>query len=149
MTWSIGLTEDGDLALGSKGLAKVANEQKLMQDIKCELLEKRGSNRFNENYGSSLENKIIGTTPNSLNDLHLQIETEIAAVVNRYKARQLSRAKVDKMSFGKATLTAREVVMDFQITKLEQNLTAANVEINFITAKANPEAYPIKLSVSL
>lgn len=149
MTWSIGLTNTGDLALGGNQLAKVSNEQKLIQDLKCELLEKRGYNKFYQNYGSNLENQIIGNVFNSPSDIELQIETEIADVIRRHQARQLSRAKADKMSFGKATLTAREVVMDFQIIKFEQSEDSVDIIIELTTAKGNPEVYPIALTLPL
>ena len=149
MTWSLGLTADGDLALGSHGFVQVSNEQKLVQDLRCELLEPKNTNKFYPNYGSKLDENLIGEVITNQEDLGLQIESEIADVINRYKNRQFVRAKADKMTFGKATLTRREVLIDFSITRLEQNEGAANVEINLTTAKTNPGGAPITLLLSM
>jgi len=53
------------------------------------------------------------------------------------------------MTYGAATLTAKEVVMDFTITKMVQDQTAINVEIELTTAGSNPAAYPIKLTLNM
>lgn len=149
MSWSLGLTKTGDLALGGSQLAKVSNEQKLVQDLKYEILQKRGSYRYEREYGSILDENYIGKVPSSLSDIRLQIESEISEIIRRYQRRQLARAKSDKMSYGAATLTAREVVIDFQITKFMQNQTAIDIEINLITASGNPSIYPVKLEINI
>lgn len=149
MSWSLGLTQTGDLALGGNTLAKVTNEQKLVQDLKYELLQKRGSYRYEREYGSTLDEKYIGKVPNSFNEIRLQIESEISEIIRRYQRRQLARAKSDKMSYGAATLTAREVVVDFQIIKFVQNQTAIDIEINLTTASSNPSIYPVKLEINI
>lgn len=149
MTWSFALTENGDLALGSKGFATVTNERKLVQDLKYEILQKRGTYRYEREYGSNLEEDVIGNVPQSFEDIEIQIESEIAEVVRRHQRRQLARAKYDKMTYGAATLTAKEVVMSFTITKLIQNQTSVEVEVELMTAGSNPEMYPIKLSLNV
>jgi len=146
MTWSLGLTADGDLALGGKGLAKVANEQKLVQDLRCEILQAKGTNKFDVNYGSDINNSIIGEV--DVEYSNLKIESEIADIIRRYQTRQLIRAKADKMSLGVATLTMKEVVVDFAITQIFQNKTALNVNIDLTTAKSTTE-YPIQLTISM
>ena len=149
MTWSLGLTKNGDLALGSQGFAKVSNENKLVQDLKYELLQRRGSYRYAKEYGSNLEENMIGAVPASFEEAALKIEADIAEIIRRHQRRQLIRAKSDKMTYGAATLTAKEVVMDFTITKMVQDQTAINVEIELTTAGSNPAAYPIKLTLNM
>ena len=148
MTWSLRLDESGDLALGGKGLDTVTKEKKLVQDLKCELLEKKGEYPFNPNYGSLLEDDLIAELQNtsvstklSRDEVIVQIESHIGEVINRYQKKQLGRAKADKMSRGKATLTPEEVVVDFAIVNAVQNLTTVKVEVRLTTAATNKNAY--------
>jgi phage baseplate assembly protein W len=156
MTWSLKLTPDGDLALGSASLGKVANEDKLIQDLKYELREKRGSDISNPDYGSNLDNEIGSNSEYSsvygdgqVGDINIRIESDIAEVIRRYQKRQLARAMSDKMIRGAATLTPREAVVDFQVSEIVQNQTGVNVKINITTAKSNPNGYPVELNLSL
>lgn len=154
MTWSLKLTSDGDLALGSASLGKVANEEKLIQDLKYELRELKGSDPANPDYGSNLDNEIGSNSAYSygsgeMGDISIRLESDIAEVLRRYQKRQLSRAMSDKMTWGAATLTPREAVVDFQIIEVAQNQTGVNVKINITTAKSNPNGYPVQLTLSL
>jgi hypothetical protein len=161
MTWSLKLTETGDLALGSKGLGVVTNEAKLSQDIKYELLEKRGETSLYPDYGSTIDQDLISSVVSDLkygpthtnryssDELSLALESKIAEVMQRYQRRQLARAKVDKMALGVATLTPAEVLINSNISSIVQNQTAITVQMDLLTAKSNPDAYPIKLTVSM
>ena len=156
MTWSLKLTPDGDLALGGASLGKVANEDKLLQDLKYELREEKGSDLSDPSYGSNLSSE-IGSSPaysssggtDRMGDIGVRIESDIAEVIRRYQKRQLSRAMSDKMSRGVATLTPREAVVDFSVDEIIQNQTTVDVKINITTAKSNPSGYPVQLTLSI
>jgi hypothetical protein len=156
MTWSLKLTEDGDLALGGSALGKVANEEKLIQDLRCELIQEKGSDFINPTYGSDLNEEIASdlmftqsASGYQVDEVSLHIESAIADVIRRYQQRQLSRAMSDKMSRGTATLTTREVVVNFDIQDVIQNETNVSVIIDITTAKTAPDRYPVKLTIDL
>lgn len=149
MTWSLGLTASGDLALSGNSLAKVSNAEKLKQDLKCEFLEEKGTNKFYLNYGSNIDSQVIGETYTNFDQIAMLIEAEIGDVIRRHQSRQLSRAKSDAMQYGKATLTKNEVVVDFRIAKLYQEINAVYIEIDLITASSNPSIYPVKLTLTV
>ena len=156
MTWSLKLTSDGDLALGGASLGKVANEEKLIQDLKYEFLEKKGSDPLNPDYGSNLDNQIGSNFTSSyandiyqVSELNIKIESDVADVIRRYQQRQLARAKSDKMIRGAATLTPKEAVVNFQINEIVQNQTSVNVKIDITTASASPNGYPVQLSLTI
>jgi hypothetical protein len=160
MTWSLGLTTTGDLALGSKGLAKVTNEQKLIQDLRNELLTKSGDDPLYPTYGTSIENDLIAKTITSAathstrasvyssDEASVLIEGLIAEVIQRHQQRQLGRAKIDKITYGAATLTPAEVVINFNVNHVLQNNDELYVKIDVTTAKNNTSAYPIELTLS-
>jgi hypothetical protein len=145
MTWSLKLNPDGDLSLGGKGLGTVTNEAKLVQDLRCELLEKKGTNKFNPDFGSSLDEDLIANSET----VQLDIESHISEVVGKYQTRQLNRAKLDKLSWGKATLTPAEVLLNYSIADIAQYETTVSVNVLLTTAAHNPNSYPIPLTLSL
>lgn len=149
MTWSLGLTSSGDLALGSNGLAQVANEKKLVQDLRCELLEEKNTNQFYPNYGSTLDSNVIGETIYDESDLELRIESELSDLINRYKQRQLVKAKSDMMIFGKAYLTKREALVDFRMKNFKFFEGAADIEVELVTYSANPSFFPTTITLSI
>jgi phage baseplate assembly protein W len=149
MTWSLKLTADGDLALGSHGFAEVANEEKLIQDLRCELLEPKGLNPLNPQYGSNLEGELSSDFMTTDNELMTRIEADIMEVIKSYQDRQLARAKYDKMVRGSATLTPKEVVVAAQISNFVPNQTSVNVTVDITTASSSPTQYPVQLNLTI
>lgn len=145
MTWSLKL-QNGDLALGGNHLDIVDNEEKMIQDLRCQLLEKMGNDQMHPEYGSLLDG---GETPDGIvyssiladDDLQmakLRIQSEILRVINDYQNRQLDRAKADKMLYGKQSLTPREIVASVNSINFVENLDRLTVNISLATS-ANQE----------
>lgn len=146
MTWSLAL-RNGDLAIGGSGLATVANESKLVQDLRCQLLEKMGSDKLHPEYGSLIDG---GVTPDGVvyesiiadNDWELaklRIQNEITRIINDYQRRQLDRAKMDKAQYGKQTLTPREVVSGINGMTFVESLDQLIVQVHLKTMSGESE----------
>jgi hypothetical protein len=153
MTWSLKL-KNGDLERNGSQLAKATNEVKMVQDLRIQFLQKMGIDDLHPDFGSLLDGgvttdgivheSLIGTPDR--NKAKLSIESEIYRVINDYQARQLSRAKMDKMVYGKATLTQREVVLSVDSINISDNLDAIDVSITITTGAKTLQN--IELSVS-
>lgn len=121
MSWSLQL-RNSDLALGGTQLAQVTDFQKLVQDLRCALLEHRGSDDMHPTYGSIIDGgfdqngieviSLIGT-----NDfqyaIHL-IESEIKRVAAYHQASQVQRSKNDRLTYGESTLTPSELLVSIK-----------------------------------
>ena len=136
MTWSLQLSH-GDLKKNGNQLAKVANEAKMIQDLRCQILYEMGLDDLHPSFGSLLDGGVTpdGVTHESLIGLSDKkyakalIYNEIQRIIADYQERQLARAKMDKMVYGKATLTRREVVQAISSIDIVENLDGLNVSI--------------------
>lgn len=123
MSWSLKL-RNGDLALGGASLGVVNNEQKLVQDLRCWLLEPQGSDSVHPDFGSTLDggyvngqwvDGIIGDS--DIERVRSKILTEISRVTSQHQARQVTRARADRARYGASTLTANELLRE--VTNIE------------------------------
>jgi hypothetical protein len=143
MTWSLKL-HNGDLQLGGKGFEKVIDDYKLAQDLKCHILQKMGDNDLHPQFGSlidggvdengKLQSSVIGTSNQEL--AIAMIRSELIRVLNNYQDSQLSRAKLDKTYYNKATLTPKEVLFSISSIDIYPDLTTLYVRINIVTGKS-------------
>src|SRR4051812_1259303 len=99
MTYSLNIT-GGDLSLGGPGgLSVVTSTEKLIQDIKCWLLEAMGTDPLHPDYGSTLDGGgmpgtpfqegIIGSEINSTS--LLMVEAEVRRILSLYQQQQINR----------------------------------------------------------
>jgi hypothetical protein len=141
MTWSLKL-RNGDLERSSNQLAKATNETKLVQDLRIQFLTKMGIDDLHPEFGSLLDG---GTTPDGIvhdtfigtddkENAKLLIQSELHRIINDYQQKQLTRAKRDKMVYGKATLTPREFVLSVRSINVVEYLDAFNITIELTTA---------------
>lgn len=133
MSWSLQLRH-GDLALSGASFGTVTNGQKLVQDLRCWILERMGNDSMHPAYGSLIDG---GIRPDGTIELGMigetdpeyalmVIEGELHRIVSEYQAQQLARAKGDRFTYNKATLTAREVLLSLigiEATMLGDSLT--------------------------
>jgi hypothetical protein len=153
MTWSLKL-KNGDLERSGGQLAKAVNETKMVQDIRCQLLQKMGIDDLHPEFGSLLDGGVApdGTVRDSfigMDDkemVKLLIYNEIQRVISDYQSRQYARAKIDKMRYGKATLTRNEVVAGVQSITVNEKLDALNIVITLISGEKTLQN--IELSVT-
>lgn len=134
MTWSLALVA-GDLSLsGPGGFATIADSQKIIQDLRCWLLEPRGTDPSHPDYGSTLDggalpdgtyaDSIIGSVVSDENMMLL--EAEIRRVVLAYQQQQQDRLGQEVILYaGKNTFGVNEVVVSIEdITLTQVNTTA-------------------------
>lgn len=151
MTWSLAL-KNGDLSLGtSHGFETVDNEHKLVQDLRCNLLERLGEDPLHPDFGSTLDG---GVTPDGVkhngfigeinNDMtQLEIQSEVTRVINNYQERTLMRAKSDKVNYGKATLTQGEVLYALNDVKIQNYFDQINIMVKFTSGSAQTQTLDV------
>jgi hypothetical protein len=136
MSWSLQLSH-GDFTVSQAQFGTVTNESKLVQDLRCALLQKMGSDLLHTDFGSVIDGGIgpdgsyvegvVGE--NDIDMAVLFIESEIQRVVRAHQARQLARAKADRSTYGRATLGPREVVIGLANIAIIQDQDILNVAV--------------------
>jgi hypothetical protein len=153
MTWSLKL-ENGDLAFNGASLAVVDNENKMIQDLTCQLLERMGHDDMHPEYGSLIDGgeTVDGIVYESIvadDDLEMvkmRIQAEIIRIVNDYQGRQLDRAKADKMLYGKQSLTPREIVSSVNAINFVESLDHLIVNISISTTQNQQQTIELNLA---
>lgn len=117
MSWSLQL-RNGDLTIGGASLGTVNNQAKLVQDLRCAILERMGTDPDHPWFGSLIDGgrlngveqeSLIGTS--NWNLAALSIEAEIRRIVSQYQTQQINRTQADRTTYGKPTLTPQELLM--------------------------------------
>jgi phage baseplate assembly protein W len=139
--WSLAI-RNGDLTLGGSSYGTVTGEDKLVQDLRCFILEKRGTDDMHPTYGTTLDGGrlddgtespgLIGKPNTAL--VQLEVESELKRIINDYQARQLERAKADRMAYGKTTLHRGEVLLGVTEMKFTPVGDTLNILITLQTA---------------
>ncbi len=126
MTWSFNI-RNGDLILGGPGgLATVDGTTKLLQDLRCRLLEPVGTDPVNPSFGSTLDGGIdaagqeivsnIGSMISA--DVQLEIEAEVIRCLQEHQKQQLDRIKAEQQRYnGQTYLTPSEML--YEIVSVE------------------------------
>lgn len=140
MTWSLQM-QHGDLALGGAHLGVVTAEQKLVQDLSHWFVERMGTDTLHPGYGSLFDG---GTKPNGQevdsligsNEFQFTatlIESDIRRIVQEYQARQLERAKSDRLRYNKTTLTGGELLISLNDIQMFQDQDTLRVTLSITT----------------
>jgi hypothetical protein len=118
MSWSLAL-RNGDLALGGTHLATTTSVPKLVQDLRCALLEPMGTDDLHPSFGSVIDGgrrpdgtevpSLIGST--RWGRAAVEIRAEIMRIADEHRSRQLARAREDQLVYGKPTLEPGEVLI--------------------------------------
>lgn len=121
MSWSLQL-RNGDLALSGNRLGQVTGAPKLVQDLRCAILEPRGTDDAHPKYGSLIDGgrddkgnevrSLIGESDWDL--IALRIESEIRRIGSDHQQRQIERAKRDRFTYGQSTLVNDELLADIE-----------------------------------
>lgn len=141
MSWSLQIT-DGDFRVDSAHLGTVIGQNKLVQDMTCAIMERMGTDNLHPEYGSLIDGgrtpdgvtatSVIGDSDTEM--VALRIETELTRIARQLQNQQLTRAKGDKMTYGKATLSPQEVLMELQGVEFVVNQDQLLVTVRLITA---------------
>lgn len=117
MSWSLQL-RNGDLTIGGASFGTVTNQAKLVQDLRCAILERMGTDEDHPWFGSLIDGgRLNGVEQESLiattdwNVAALSIEAEIRRLVSQYQTQQINRTQADRTAYGKPTLTPSELLM--------------------------------------
>lgn len=121
MSYSLQL-RNGDLVVDRGRLGSVTGPQKLVQDIRCALLEHMGTDDLHPEFGSVLDGGtmdgeevegIIGETdPDIIGSF---VTTEINRIISNYRNAQIIRAQSDLMSYNKTTFSLGEALADADV----------------------------------
>jgi hypothetical protein len=116
MSWSLRL-HNGDFVPNRGSLSVARNETKLIQDLKCYILEEIGNDPYHPEYGSKLnggqENgiRVQGVLGLSGPFAQLEVESELRRIVSNYQQLQLLRARTDQVARGRISLDRGEVLV--------------------------------------
>jgi hypothetical protein len=124
MSWSLRI-RNGDLVIDGAKLGQVAGPSKLVQDLRCALLEQKGNDNLHPEFGSLIDGgidengniapSIVGESNWDL--IALRIQSEIHSVAKAHQQRQLQRAAQDRSVYGDSTLSANEILLS--VTNIE------------------------------
>lgn len=152
MTWSLRIAH-GDLAISGTNLDTVTAEQKLIQDMRCWILERIGTDTMHPTYGAALDGgrrngrevpSLIGRIDSNM--VALEAESEIRRIVLAYQQQQLTRAQRDRAVYGRATLTRGEVVTGIKSIQISQVTDGLFIRLTVQTAGRGPIVIDIPLT---
>lgn len=153
MSYSLKI-QDGELALGGTSIATVTGNEKLLQDLKCAILERVGTDSAHPQYGSYLDG---GRKPNGVEvpstigriDVKLaalEIESDLRRIMSELQGRQLARAKQDAQVYGKATLSAGEVLVGVVALDIIQKYDSLIIQIKIRSANNVEQTITVPIS---
>jgi hypothetical protein len=117
MSWSLQL-RGGDLVIGGSTFGTVTGSEKLIQDLRCAILERMGTDEDHPWFGSLIDGgRLNGVDQPSIiatdnwNMAVLAVESEIRRIVDQYQKAQIIRTERDRTTYGKPTLHPGEILM--------------------------------------
>jgi hypothetical protein len=134
MSWSLQI-RNGDLALNGASLGQVTGTQKLVQDLRCAILEPRGHDDLHPTFGSLIDGGIddSGREATSLvassnaEYVAMRVSAEVRRIATEHQARQLARSQNDRYIYGKTTLDNSELLVNItsiNFTQVQDSLFA-------------------------
>lgn len=118
MSWSLQL-RNGDLALSGNRFGHVDGTRKLVQDLRCTLLEPRGFDDAHPTFGSLIDGgideygrevaTIIGSS--DWDRIRGEVRAEIQRVIMEHQRRQIQRSQQDRRTYGESTLSENELLI--------------------------------------
>lgn len=152
MSWSLRL-QNGDLALEGRHVAQVSGTAKLVQDLKCAILEPRGHDSYHPSFGSIIDGgvnqqgvyvtSVIGDSDWAF--VALRVETEIRRICSEYQRTQIERDKADRIRYGRSTLDLSEIleaVTNVNITQIQDTMRV-QVAIRTASGRATTIEIPV------
>jgi hypothetical protein len=153
MSWSLQL-RNGDLALGGASLGTVMGGTKLVQDLRCALMERRGHDDAHPTFGSNIDGgrdeygnevpSLIGSS--NWNLIALRVQTEINRICAEHQAGQLERSRNDRIHYGRSTLDPSELLVEVSSVDMFQTEDKLLAHVVLSTGNGSTTAIDIPLS---
>lgn len=152
MSWSLKVSH-GDLDLSQASLGTVTGTAKLVQDLRCFILERMGTDDLHPSYGSLLDGGfrngqyvegVIGSANDEMSIV--VVHSELRRIVAAYQAMQLARARQDLAIYGKATLAKGEVLLGLNNIEFTQRQDTLTVTLHITVGDGT--SIPLSLDLS-
>ncbi len=151
MSWSLKI-RNGDLAIDGGTYGTVTGPEKLVQDLRCWILEEQGNDVMHPDYGSLIQGGMspsgvpvpspLGNTF-SAEDL-LRIESEVRRVIMAYQAQQRDRISVDTVRYnGKNTMSPGEILLSIKNISIIQNIDTALCYVTLVTGNGDVVSFTV------
>lgn len=155
MSWSLQL-RNSDLALGGAQLGQVTGQAKLVQDLTCALLERRGTDDMHPGYGSLIDGGLddFGVEQPSVfgssdwQRIGLRVESEIRRICSEYQRAQLERARQDRYTYGKSTLSNDELLLQVNQISMYQAQDTLLVTVSITTGNSQQVSIDLPLDAA-
>jgi hypothetical protein len=156
MSWSLQL-RNGDLTVEGAKLGQVTGSNKLIQDLRCALLEARGSDDLHPKFGSLIDGGINDEgqpVPSVIANTNwelaaLRIETEIRRIAAEHQRRQLTRAQSDRRTYGESTLSNTELLAEISGIQMFQAQDKLLVQVSLRLGDHQTRTIDIPLPINI
>lgn len=139
MSWSLKL-RNGDLSTKGASLDIVTGSEKLVQDLRCFILERMGTDSAHPDFGSlfdgGVQNGLVHESVIGSWDWGMAesiIREDLNRIMKEYSDDQLIRARQDRAVYGRTTFTKGEVLMGIGNISFERSQDILYVTINLTT----------------
>lgn len=132
MTYSLALS-NGDLAVSGSRVDLARGRNKLIQDLDTWLRERYRVDRFNPNYGSTLQS-YIGSVMSELSNF--EIKSEVLRVLDNYQNNQIQRFNADPGLF-----TADELISEVVDVQIKAEMESIVITVSLRTVSGNTVNY--------
>lgn len=128
---------------GPGGLATVTGQQKLVQDLRCWILESRGTDPMHPDYGSIIEGGVLpdGSLADPMvgqlidAETATSLEAEIRRILGAYQQQQVNRINQENITYaGKNTYGLGELLAAINDVSVVQVADTVLVQVTITTA---------------
>lgn len=123
--------QHGDLVVGSTGYATIDGVPKVVQDVRCALLEPLGNDRFHPGFGSLLDS-FVGLAQDGMTTS--EVQSEIRRVLDQYAAVQRDRLERDALSGARSRYKTADVLAEVLSINVKPVEDRIYVQVNLRTA---------------
>lgn len=134
--------KNGDLALEGANLSIVSGTAKLVQDLRCAILEARGHDPFHPEFGSIIDGGVDTNgiySPSMIGEMDwafvaLRVKSEINRICEAQQRVQIDRDRNDRSRYGSSTLDRSEVLKSVTSINISQTQDKMMVSVKILTA---------------
>lgn len=152
MSWSLKLRH-GDLVTDGAQLGQVTGAAKLVQDLRCAILERRGHDDMHPSFGSLIDGgyddngqwveSMIGEDDIEL--VVLRVETDLRRLMYEHQNRQVNRSQADRQKYGISTLDKDELL--YSVVSVNFQQAQDKLMVNVLIKTGNGQVFDIAVPV--